>query len=172
VSNYDDDVTARDSDSTRGSRLGPTAYVLIGLGIGFLLGLGLAWAVGGNPFSALNEVEYIDVVVGTVTEDADQICWSDDPERRDAGQTCAILALDPALDVPEVGDAVTLGVVDIRTPDGAEFTQVVHAAPSDDPALDPAEPVEETGADDTGADDTGAGDTGADDDADADDVEG
>jgi hypothetical protein len=88
------------------------------------------WALRGNPFSSANEVAYRDVVVASVTGDADQLCWSDDPDRRDAPQTCAILALDPELEVPAAGDVVTIGVVELRPPDGAELRQVVYVAPA------------------------------------------
>jgi hypothetical protein len=111
-----------------GRRLGPTSYILIGLLIGFLGALVLLWVLRGNPFSTVNEVVYTDVVVGSVTPDEDQLCWAQDPERRDSSQECAILALDPELEVPEAGDLVTIGLVRFRTPDGAEFSQVVHVA--------------------------------------------
>jgi hypothetical protein len=134
-----------DRDETGRSRPGPTMYVLIGLLVGLVLGFAAAWLLGGNPFSQANDVVYTEVVVGSVTEEADQICWAEDPERRDSGQTCAILALDPEIEVPEQGEVVTIGIVEFRTPDGAEFTQVVHVAPADvsdlddlDGGLDPA----------------------------------
>jgi hypothetical protein len=111
------------------TRLGPTAFVLIGLLVGAVAGFALAWVVGGNPLSTVNEVAYREVIVNSVSADADQLCWADDPERRDSPQTCAILALDPALDVPAPGDTVMIGLVEFDTPDGAEFTQVVHVAP-------------------------------------------
>ena len=110
-------------------RLGPTSYLLIGAVVGVLAGFALAWAVGGNPFATANRVEYREVTVNSVSAAADQLCWADDPDRRDSPQTCAILALDPALEVPEPGDAVVIGLVELDTPDGAEFSQVVHVAP-------------------------------------------
>jgi hypothetical protein len=147
MSDYSDSAYDHEpADEAGGSRrAGPTSYVLIGLLVGLIGGFILAWVLGGNPFSRANEVVYTDVVVGSVTADADQICWAEDPDRRDSGQTCAILALDPELDVPEEGDVVTIGIVEFRTPDGSEFTQVVHVAPADvtdvddfDPGTDPA----------------------------------
>jgi hypothetical protein len=137
-SGYDHEPT---DDAGGGRRAGPTSLVLIGLLLGLVLGFILAWVLGGNPLSQANEVVYTEVMVGSVTEDADQICWAEDPDRRDSGQTCAILALDPELDVPEEGDVVTIGIVEFRTPDGSEFTQVVHVAPAAgdfDAATDPA----------------------------------
>jgi hypothetical protein len=121
------------------TRLGPTAFGLIGAAIGLVLGFALAWAVGGNPFSDTNEVVYRDVIVGSITEAADQLCWAQDPDRRDSQQECAILALDPALEVPQPGQAVTIGIVEVATPDGDEFTQVVHVAPTDPAAVDDPE---------------------------------
>lgn len=132
-SHLDDDA---DTDPA-GRRLGPTSFVLIGLLVGLLLGVVLIWVLRGNPFSAANEVVYSEVVVGSVADEDERICWAEDPERRDSPQTCAILALDPELDVPAPGDRVTIGLVEFRTPDGAEFSQVVHVAP----VTQPVEPV-------------------------------
>jgi hypothetical protein len=148
VSDYADYAPEKDPAPVSRRQLGPTSYVLIGLLVGLILGIALIWGLRGNPFSSANEVVYTEVVVGSVTSQADQICWSEDPERRDAGQTCAILALDPALDVPAEGDLVTIGLVDFRTPDGAEFSQVVHVAPVEggigsDVSPSPPEPLEE-----------------------------
>jgi hypothetical protein len=138
MSDYEDSVYDHDAerDEVGRSRPGPTMYVLIGLLVGLVLGIVLVWVLSGNPFSRANQVVYTEVVVGSVTDDADQICWAEDPDRRDSGQTCAILALDPELDVPEQGDVVTIGIVEFRTPDGSEFTQVVHVAPADVSDLD------------------------------------
>lgn len=130
-------------------RLGPTSFVLIGVLVGLVGGIVLIWVLRGNPFSSANEVVYTDVVVGSVTEDADRICWAEDPERRDSPQTCAILALDPELAVPAAGDLVTIGLVEFRTPDGSEFTQVVHVAPA------AGDPIEVDTTDGTGAPATG-----------------
>jgi hypothetical protein len=124
---YDSDAEAERSG---GSRPGPTSYVLIGVLVGLVIGFVLAWLLGGNPFSQANRVVYTEVVVGSVTEEADQICWAEDPDRRDSPQTCAILALDPEIDVPETGDRVTIGIVELRTPDDAELTQVVYVGPA------------------------------------------
>jgi hypothetical protein len=139
VSDYADEPHEAYEDEVRsapaGSRLGPTSYVLIGLLVGALAAIVLLWVLLGNPFSSANEVVYTDVVVGSVTAAADQLCWAEDPDRRDSPQTCAILALDPEIAVPEPGDVVTIGLVDFRTPNGAEFQQVVHLAPAQDPDL-------------------------------------
>ena len=93
-------------------------------------------AVAGNPFSDANEVVFRDVIVSDVTEARDSLCWSEDPQRRDAPQECAILALDPAIEPPQPGDAVTIGIVQLRAPDGTEAQQVVHAAPPEDGGID------------------------------------
>jgi hypothetical protein len=73
------------------TRLGPTSFVLIGLLVGAIAGFAVAWVIGGNPLSAANEVTYREVVVNSVSEPADQLCWADDPERRDSPQTCGQL---------------------------------------------------------------------------------
>lgn len=113
-----------------GTRLGPTAFVLIGIGVGILVGFALAWVLGGNPLSDVNEVVYTEVVVNSVSPDEDQFCWADEPDRRDSPVTCAILALDPEIEVPEPGAIVVIGLVEFDTPDGAEFLQVVHIGPA------------------------------------------
>jgi hypothetical protein len=133
-----DEAIATEADEPR-TRLGPTSYVLIGLLLGVIAGFGLAWLVGGNPLSTANQVEYSEVVVNSVAEDAGQLCWADDPDRRDSPQTCAILALDPTLEVPERGDTVVIGLVQLETPDGEELTQVVHIAPPPPRELDEGE---------------------------------
>jgi hypothetical protein len=130
------------------TRLGPSGFALLGVLFGLVVGFGAAWAVGGNPLSARNEVSYREVVVNSVSAAADQLCWADDPDRRDSPQTCAILALDPALEVPEEGDTVVIGLVELDTPDGAEFTQVVHVAA---PPPREAEPDEDDEADGDGS---------------------
>jgi hypothetical protein len=122
------DAALADEPSGR-TRPGPTSFVLVGLLVGVIAGFVLAWLIGGNPFSTANEVVYREVVVNSVSPNVDQLCWADEPERRDSPQTCAILALDPELEVPEPGDTVVIGLVDFDTPDGSEFTQVVHVAP-------------------------------------------
>jgi hypothetical protein len=106
-----------------GYRARPPLFVFGGLAVGLLVGFLLAALLGGNPFTASNRVEYRDITVGSLQED--RICWSMEPGRRDADQTCAILAVDPTLPVPGVGEAVTVGLVDMRTPLGEEFRQVV-----------------------------------------------
>ncbi len=111
-------------------RLGPTSYLLIGLVIGLIAAVVLLWVTRGNPFSSANEVRYTDVVVGSVSDQADRLCWAEDPDRRDSPQTCAILALDPEIEVPVAGDRVTIGLVELRTPAGDELSQVVHVAPA------------------------------------------
>jgi hypothetical protein len=129
---YDEDVGYEARDHEAGAprrKLGPTAYALIGLLVGVIGGFALAWVVGGNPFSTTNQVQYREVVVNSVSPDADQICWADDPDRRDSPQTCAILALDPEIDVPGPGDQVVIGLVELEPANGQTFTQVVHLGP-------------------------------------------
>ena len=116
-----------------GSRVG---VLLVGLLLGAII-MTVVWiAVAGNPFSAANEVLFRDVIVADVTEERDSLCWSEDPQRRDAPQECAILALDPAIEPPQPGDALTIGIVQLRTPDGTEAQQVVHAAPTESDGVD------------------------------------
>ena len=110
-----------------GSRVG---VLLVGLLLGAII-MTVVWvALAGNPLSDNNEVIFRDVVISDVTEARDSLCWSEDPQRRDAPQECAILALDPAIDPPQAGDALTIGLVQLRTPDGTEAQQVVHVAPA------------------------------------------
>lgn len=116
-----------------GSRIG---VLFVGLLLGAVI-MTVVWiAVAGNPFSDVNEVVFRDVVVSDVTESRDSLCWSQDPQRRDAPQECAILALDPALEPPQPGDALTIGVVQLRTPDGTEAQQVIHVAPVEEGATE------------------------------------
>lgn len=122
-------------------RLGRTSYLLIGLAVGLVLAVLLLWVTRGNPFSSANEVLYSDVVVGSVSDEAGRLCWAEDPDRRDSPQTCAILALDPEIEVPEPGDLVTIGLVELRTPAGDELSQVVHLAPASAGAGDGADPT-------------------------------
>ena len=111
-----------------GSRVG---VLFVGLLIGAAI-MTIVWiVVAGNPLANTNEVVFRDIVVSDVTDDLDSLCWSQDPQRRDAPQECAILALDPALEPPQPGDALTIGVVQLRAPDGTEAQQVIHAVPSD-----------------------------------------
>jgi hypothetical protein len=128
---YPSDADHVPRDPAPRQRLGPTALVLIGVLVGALLAIVLLWVLRGNPFSSVNEVVYSEVIVGSVTDDEDQICWAQDPDRRDSQQECAILALDPELEVPEAGDLVTIGLVRFRTPDDSEFLQVVHVGPAE-----------------------------------------
>ena len=116
-------------DDTDGSR---SNLLRIGL-IAFLLGLVLAvilfltWT--GNPFSDTNEVEYRDVVVGPVSVEGDELCWS--PEAGDPLELreCAVLALDPQEAVPSEGEQYTIGVVDLAAPGGQTRRQIVFVAP-------------------------------------------
>ena len=112
-------------------RRGRGQFGLIGLVLGFLLGLVLLFVVAGNPFSSANEVTFREVVVGSVSPEEDTLCWSQDPDDRDQARTCAILALDPQSEVPAVGDFVTIGVVEIAPPGEESQRQVVYSAPSD-----------------------------------------
>ena len=124
-----------------GSRVG---VLLVGLLIGAAI-MAVVWVlVGGNPLSDSNEVVYREVVVADVTEERDSMCWSQDPQRRDAPQECAILALDPAVESPQPGDALTIGLVQLRPPDGTEAQQVVYAVPAggaDDDATTAPQPT-------------------------------
>jgi hypothetical protein len=115
----------------------PATYAIVSLLVGAVVGFGLAWTLGGNPFSDVNEVVYRELVIEQVNIEEGRICWAVDPGRRDSPLECAILALDPALGAPEEGQEVLVGLVEVHTPDGQEFRQVVHvgqpgAAPADD----------------------------------------
>ena len=113
-----------------GSRV---TVLLVGLLIGAIAAT-VGWvALSGNPLSDANEVIYETILVADVTPENDQICWSRNPERRDAERLCAILALDPAVTPPEVGDAITIGRIELRTPQGDEFRQVVYTGEAGDP---------------------------------------
>lgn len=108
-----------------GSRV---AVLFVGLVIGAIAAT-VAWvALSGNPLSDANEVVYETITVADVTPANDQICWSRNPERRDAERLCAILALDPEVVPPAVGDVVTIGRIELRTPQGDEFRQVVYSS--------------------------------------------
>jgi hypothetical protein len=120
-----------DSAPRERSGMGRGNVALIGFAVGFLLAVVLLLFLTGNPLSSANEVRYLDVVVGPVSQTSDELCWSTDVEDPVASRTCAILALDPRAAVPDEGDEVTLGVVDIRAPGGQQQTQIVFAAPSD-----------------------------------------
>lgn len=114
-----------------GSRV---SVLLVGLLIG-AIAVTVAWvALAGNPLSDDNEVVYETITVAEVAPEADQICWSRNPERRDAERVCAILALDPEVEPPAAGDVVTIGRIDLRTPQGDEFRQVVYSSVTGEPA--------------------------------------
>lgn len=121
---------------------------VVGIVVGVVLGLILAGLIDDNPFSDANEVIYREITVRSVTANADAICWSAEPTRRDAPQECAILSLDPASNVPREGDRVVVGVVDLRAPDGVTAKQVIFAgqlgaapgAPAATPPTDAASP--------------------------------
>jgi hypothetical protein len=115
-----DDVRDRRRD---GVRARPPLFVLTGLVLGVIVGFLLAALLAGNPFSTANRVTYTDITIGSLQDD--QVCWSIEPGRRDSPQNCAILALDPSLALPQVGDLVTIGIVELRTPDGDQFRQVI-----------------------------------------------
>ena len=114
-----------------GSRL---SVLLVGLLVG-AIGVTVAWFVlGGNPLSDANKVVYETITVADVAAEGDQICWSRNPDRRDAEQLCAVLAIDPAVSPPAVGDRVTIGRVQLRSPAGDEVRQVVYVSAAGDPA--------------------------------------
>lgn len=126
-----------------GSRVG---VLLVGLLVGAAI-MAIVWLlIGGNPLSDSNEVLYREVVVADVTEERDSMCWSQDPQRRDSPQECAILALDPAVESPQPGDALTIGLVQLRPPDGTEAQQVVYAAPAGAPDDDATTAPQPTGS--------------------------
>ncbi len=102
---------------------------LLALLIGFVLGIMVMFLFTGNPFSSANEVSYMDVTVASIGESDDSLCWSSDPDDRDAPQECAILALDPQQQQPAVGDMVSIGIVEIAPPGQETRTQIVHTAP-------------------------------------------
>lgn len=123
-----------------GSRV---AVLLVGLLIGAITAT-VAWvATAGNPLSDANEVVYETITVADVTPENDQLCWSRNPERRDAERLCAILALDPAVEPPSIGDFVTIGRTELRTPEGDAFRQVVYVRMADEPADDATEAATE-----------------------------
>lgn len=121
-----------------GSRIG---VLFVGLLLGAIIITVVWWIRAGNPFSDANEVVFEDITVADVSANRDSLCWSQDPDRRDATQTCAILTLDPAQTAPEPGARVRIGRVQLRTPDGTEQLQIVHVEPVDAPlpAEDPLE---------------------------------
>lgn len=152
-----DNPPSRHGTTNGGSRPGPSAYVLGGLVAGLVLGIALAWLLAGNPFSSANRVVYTDVVVGSVDEEAPRICWADDPGRRDSDQSCAILSIDPQLEVPQPGDSVTIGIAEVRSPNGTESRQVVHVEPASGGTVDAeGTETEATEGEDTTGDPAGA----------------
>lgn len=120
-----------------GSRLG---VLLIGLIVGAMIMTAVWVAVAGNPLSDTNEVTYLPITVGSLNEAGDSICWSENPRRRDAVQSCAILALDPKARVPKVGDQVTIGVVSLAPPGGNQTRHVVYVTPARDDDADAVSP--------------------------------
>lgn len=126
MTDHDFDRDGADAPMRTSTRPGPMLYALAGLVLGALLGFGLAWAVGGNPLSDANEVEFMQLTVASVSEEGDRLCWADDPDRRDSPLQCAVLALDPAVELPEEGDRVTAGLVRVDAPDGTVLRQVIH----------------------------------------------
>ena len=119
----DDDYEPRRGAGSR------VSVLLVGLVIGALTMTGVWGSVAGNPLSDANEVTYLDITVADVNEAGDSICWSENPQRRDAVQVCAILALDPKATVPQAGDDVTVGLVTLRPPTGNETRHVVYVTP-------------------------------------------
>ena len=115
MSDYDDYEERRGP----GSRI---SVFLVGLLIGALIMTGVWVGVAGNPLSDVNEVQYFDITVASVNLEKNTMCWSEDPGRRDAGQVCAILALDRADEVPMPGTDVTVGTVELGPP-GQEATR-------------------------------------------------
>lgn len=129
----DDDYEPRRREP--GSRL---SVLLIGLIVGALIMTGVWVAIAGNPLSDVNEVTFLDITVASLNDTEDSICWSENPRRRDAVQLCAVLGVDPKARVPEVGDEVTVGVVDLQPPAGNETRHVVYvSAAQDDDAPSP-----------------------------------
>ena len=129
----DDEYQAR----AAGSRVG---VLFVGLVVGALVMTAVWVGIAGNPLSDINEVVYSEVVVADVNAERDTMCWSEDPGRRDAAQLCAILALDPEIEVPQVGDHVLLGLVMLRPPGDEPVRQAVYIAPLS-PAVDGREPT-------------------------------
>lgn len=163
----------RDDEPTRTKvRPGPVLYVLIGLGVGAIAMLVGLWATTGNPFSSHNRVEYLVIEPVTVDVDEGQVCWSDEPERRDAQLPCAVLTVDPATGPPTVGEPILAGVVELRAPDDTDQLQMIYVAPPpadaevDRPAPDGVPGQSGDDVDDDAADGGDAGDD-VDDDGDA-----
>jgi hypothetical protein len=118
----EDPVYRRES----GSRV---SVLLVGVLLG-AIAMTVVWVVlAGNPLSDLNEVEYREVLVDTVSQD--RLCWAEEPQRRDTAQQCAILTLDPQQDRPSPGDRVVIGVTTLRPASGQQRIQVVYAVPAE-----------------------------------------
>jgi hypothetical protein len=121
-----------------GSRVG---VLFAGLIVGALVMTGVWVGIAGNPLSDNNEVVYSQITVADVSAEGDTLCWSEDPQRRDAAQLCAILALDRVIEVPNPGDTVTIGLVMLAPPDREPVRQIVFIGPRDPSAEDaPATP--------------------------------
>lgn len=119
-------------EQTRGRRTRVAKAALIGGLVGFVVGLLLMIIWMGNPFSTANEIRYETLTVASVSGEQGRLCWSESPEDRDAPQECAILTLDPQSSVPEEGDTITAGLVDIGAPDGTTRTQIIYATPAEE----------------------------------------
>ena len=118
---YDDYAPRRAS----GSRV---SVLLIGLLVGAVIMTAVWVAIAGNPLSDVNEVKYTDITVASVNLEKNTVCWSEDPGRRDAGQVCAILALDRSVEVPMPGTDVVIGTVELRPPEGETTRQAVYVS--------------------------------------------
>lgn len=132
-----------------GARPTPLAIGLGGAVAGALVMAVLLFIAGGNPFSNTNEVRYEEITVATVSPEGDRLCWSTEPERRDAPLNCAILALDPRVAMPGEGDRILAGISTLKTPGGIEVQQIVFAGPpggeapaTSMPTATPDEPVD------------------------------
>ena len=108
-----------------GSRIG---VLLAGLIVGAVIMTAVWVGMAGNPLSDINEVTYADITVSSVNLEKNTVCWSEDPGRRDAGQVCAILALDRAVDPPMPGTDVVIGTVELRPPDGETTRHAVYVS--------------------------------------------
>lgn len=131
-------ATDTDADTSSASGRGRGQVALIALAVGFVLAALLFVIWQGNPLSSANEVRYMTVTVGSVSDEGDSLCWSADPAERDATRECAILAIDPQSAVPAAGDTVTIGLVQINPPDAEARTQIVFAEPGTAEADDDA----------------------------------
>ena len=120
-----------------GSRLG---VLLVGIIIGAIAMTAFWIWRAGNPLSTDNEVVFEQIMVADVSPEGDQICWSEEPARRDAEQLCAILALDPAAVPPQPGQTVTIGRAELRPPDADGTTQVVYVGPATGADPEPTAP--------------------------------